>query len=316
MNLNNIPFKFYGNAPSSSRNGTKIKFIVVHWTANTSKGANAEMHHKFYMNKNNGVSSHYTTDSNGIIQSVGDSRAAWTVGQATKGTVNVGAKDGTAFTDLIYNNNTLNIEMCVNSDGDWNRTRKITLELVKNLMKKFNIKATHVVRHHDSQRINNNGVLWRKNCPGNMAGGNWADWWKFKEEIKETIEIEWDLSKSSVGKVVAQNKVSGKEESKPVATEKKPTAQFDYIISITDMADYKSAWEIAKRHKSAITLNGKADYKNLKPSKIVGIGKDRQTHSAYLDYFISGKDRSETLELAKDFASGNRDKYKAPKKGK
>ena len=307
-----IPFKFYGNAPSSSRNGTKIKFIVVHWTENTSRGANAEMHHRFYMNKNNGVSSHYTTDSNGIIQSVGDSRAAWTVGQATRGTVNVGAKDGTAFTDLVYNNNTLNIEMCVNSDGDWNRTRKITLELVKNLMKKFNIKPTHVVRHHDSQRINNNGVLWRKDCPGNMKPNNWADWWKFKEEIKEPIEIEWDLSKSSIGKAVGGSELASTEE-KPVQ-DRKGTAQFDYIISITDMADYESAWEIAKRHKSAITLNRKADYKSLKPSKIVGIGKDRQSHSAYLDYFISGKDRNETLELAKDFANGNRDKFIAPKK--
>lgn len=308
--MDKIPFKFYGNAPSSSRNGTKIKFIVVHWTANTSKGANAEMHHKFYMNKNNGVSSHYTTDSNGVIQSVGDSRAAWTVGATKQGTVNYGAPDGSAFTAWVTNQNTLNIEMCVNSDGDWQKTRKITLELVKNLMKKFNIKPSHVIRHYDAYRTGN----WRKDCPGNMKANNWADWWKFKREIKEPIEIEWDLSKSSVGKLVGGSELASTEE-KP-AQDRKGTAQFDYIISITDMADYKSAWEIAKRHKSAITLNGKADYKSLKPSKIIGIGKDRQSHSAYLDYFISGDDREETLEKAVDFASGNRDKYVAPKKGK
>lgn len=198
MAVNNIPFKYYGNAPSSSRAGAKIKYIVVHWTANTSKGANAEMHHKFYSNQKNGVSAHYTTDSTRIVQSVGDSRAAWTVGQTVRGTVNYGALDGSSYPDLVTNQNTINIEMCVNSDGDWTRTRKITLELVKNLMKRFNIKPTHVIRHYDALRSGN----WRKNCPGNMRKNNWADWWKFKEELKQPIELKFDLTKSSVGVLV------------------------------------------------------------------------------------------------------------------
>ena len=227
MAVNNIPFKYYGNAPSSSRAGAKIKYIVVHWTANTSKGANAEMHHRFYSNQKNGVSAHYTTDSNRIVQSVGDSRAAWTVGQTVKGTVNIGAKDGSSYVDLVTNNNTLNIEMCVNSDGNWARTRKITLELVKNLIENFSIPRTRVIRHHDALRSGN----WRKNCPGNMAGSNWADWWRFKEELKQPIELKFDLTKSSVGVLVGSKDSTEvpKQEIKGTPIKGKPTTTVKHM---------------------------------------------------------------------------------------
>lgn len=200
------PFIYKGGACSSSRNGHKIEYIVIHWTANTSKNANAEMHDKFYRNCNNGVSSHYTIDDKYIIQSVGDSRAAWTVGNSTKGLVNVGLED--AFTGIITNQNSLNIELCVNSGGNWKQTFDNAVEFTKNLMKYHKIDSKHVVRHHDAQRINNSGTLWRKDCPGNMKANNWAEWKKFKQLIKEAIKIEWDVTKSSNGKLAGGKDVS------------------------------------------------------------------------------------------------------------
>lgn len=203
-NLYVAPFIYKGGASSSSREGLKIQYIVVHWTANKSKGANAIMHDRFYRNSANGVSAHYTVDSNQIIQSVGDSRAAWCIGQATTGTVNVGLPD--AHKAKIINGNTLSIEMCVNSDGNWSQTRATTVELVKNLMVMHKIPANKVIRHYDAQRISNSGQLWRKDCPGNMSANNWADWKKFKQEITEPMKIKWDLSKSSQGVLVEDSK--------------------------------------------------------------------------------------------------------------
>ena len=89
-NLYIAPFAYKGGACSSPRNGAKVTEIVIHDTANESPTANAQMHDLYFRNCKNGVSAHYTIDDKQIIQSVGDSRAAWCVGQSTKGIVNVG----------------------------------------------------------------------------------------------------------------------------------------------------------------------------------------------------------------------------------
>lgn len=333
MIIKDVKFRYYGDGPSNSRYENKIKYIIIHWTANKSKNANAEMHHRFYKNsvvrKNgkivSGVSAHYTVDSEMIVQSVGDSKAAWTVGTTVKGLVNVGSKDGSAFYEKLTNENTINIEMCVNSDGNWVRTRYITLELTKTLMKRFGIPIKNVLRHYDALRVGN----WRKNCPGNMAGSNWADWWKFKSELDSPIYLNLDLDKTSVSKGVLEtdrigksptntvNSLEEKQESK--GDEEDIMAQFDYVISITDDNDAKAAIEIANRHKSVITINGKTDYNALNSIPIVAIGGTRDQHTTYADYFISagvGK-HEETYHLARKFArqgKSERDKFKVGKK--
>ena len=78
--------------------------------------------------------------------------------------------------------------MCINSDGDYAKTYKNTVELAKNLMKKFNIPIERVVRHYDASR---------KSCPNHMRSNNWKAWWQFKEDIKKPIEWKIDLSKDS-----------------------------------------------------------------------------------------------------------------------
>lgn len=200
-NLYIAPFTYKGGACSSSRSGTKITNIIIHWTANTSKSANAVMHDIYYRNCNNGVSAHYTIDDTRIIQSVGDSRAAWAVGQSMKGTINYGLPD--AYVGHLHNLNTINIELCVNSGADWSRTFTTAVELTKNLMKKFNIPASRVNRHYDAQRVNSKGVKWRKDCPGNMSKNNWAEWKQFKSEIQKPMKIKWDLSKSGNGVLIS-----------------------------------------------------------------------------------------------------------------
>lgn len=160
----------------SSRGKVEIRYIVIHDTGNANKGAGAIAHRNYVENNKRGASAHYFVDDKVIVQYVGDSFAAHAVG------------DGHGRYG-ITNQNSLNVEMCINSDGNYAKTYKNTVELTKNLMKKFNIPIERVVRHYDASR---------KNCPGHMSKNNWKAWWQFKEDIKKPIEWEIDLSKDGV----------------------------------------------------------------------------------------------------------------------
>lgn len=160
---------------SSRGKNPKILYLVIHDTGNTAAGANALNHRNYVGTNSRKASAHYFVDDHSIVQFVGDSFAAHAVG------------DGHGRYG-ITNQNSLNAEMCINSDGNYNKTYKNTVELTKNLMKKFNIPIDRVVRHYDASK---------KNCPGHMSRLSWKAWWQFKEDIKKPIEWEIDLSKDS-----------------------------------------------------------------------------------------------------------------------
>lgn len=158
-----------------SRGKVGIKYLVIHDTGNPNKGAGALNHRNYVENNKRGASAHYFVDDKVIVQYVGDSLSAGSVGDG-KGRYG------------ITNANSLSIEMCINSDADYTKTYKNTVELTKNLMRKFNIPIDRVVRHYDASR---------KSCPNHMRQNNWNKWWKFKKDIQKPIEWQIDLSKDS-----------------------------------------------------------------------------------------------------------------------
>lgn len=161
------------------RKASEIKFIVIHYTGNYNAGADAEGHYEYLQGATRYGSAHYFVDDRQIIQTIGDSRVAWAVGD------NQGHG---RYLNGCTNNNSISIEMCVNADADQKKTYKNVLELTKNLMAKFKVPAERVCRHYD---------VSRKDCPHNFRANNWALWWQFKEEIKAPVEWQIDLSKSS-----------------------------------------------------------------------------------------------------------------------
>ena len=93
--------------------------------------------------------------------------------------------------------------------------------------------------------------------------------------------------------------------------------KYDFIIAIKDERDIRAALEIASRHTSIITLNGKIDYANKGKAEVICLGGPREVHTAYADYFIAGKDRKDTYNLARKFSregKATREKFRAPKK--
>lgn len=146
----------------SSRKGEKIKYITVHDTGNPDRGADAEAHFKLHDRADRGASAHYFVDDKQILRIIRDDDKSWHCGDG-KG------KYG------ITNENSIGIEMCINSDGNFDKTYKNTLDLVKHLMGKYNVPIHKVVRHYDASR---------KICPNTWEQNNWEMWNKFKSDLQ------------------------------------------------------------------------------------------------------------------------------------
>lgn len=133
-------------------NANNPKHIIIHETDNTSKGAGAETHCKAQANGNIGKASvHYYVDDTGVYQAVEHKHATWNCGDGNN-------RYG------INNKNTISIEICVNSDSNYNKAVDNTVELVRYLKNGY-YSNCQVVRHYDASR---------KNCPRKiLANGYW-----------------------------------------------------------------------------------------------------------------------------------------------
>ncbi|GAA0101753.1 hypothetical protein UT300012_24680 [Paraclostridium bifermentans] len=140
----------------------KIEYIVIHDTDNREPKADAEMHSGYYQSNSRGASAHYTVDDDSIVNNVREEDSAYHCGDGY-------GKNG------ITNSNSIGIEMCVNSDGDFSKTMKTTEELAKHLMSKYDIPPERVVMHRDASG---------KNCSRKMIEeGLWDD---FKRAVGDT----------------------------------------------------------------------------------------------------------------------------------
>lgn len=168
----------------SSRKGNKIQYLVIHDTGNSGVGANALNHYKFFGGGNRNASAHYFVDDHEVIQIIGDSFSSWNCGDDQgRGRALNGVRNCTS----------IGIELCINSDGNYEKAYENLVELVKNLMVKFNIPVSRVCRHYD---------VSRKKCPGTFFTKNL--WDKFLKDIQQPMKIKLDLSKSSTGIPVQQ----------------------------------------------------------------------------------------------------------------
>ena len=156
----------------SKRMEGKINYIVIHDTGNKGEGADANAHFNFFNGGDRQSSAHYFVDDKQILRIIKDEDRSWAVGDGR-------GKYG------ITNENSLNIEMCINSDGDFNKTYLNTLRLTKYLMEKYNIPLENVVRHYDASR---------KLCPNIWKENNWAKWEKFKQDLKQIDKEQKDYT--------------------------------------------------------------------------------------------------------------------------
>lgn len=156
------------NINRTSSTNRKIEYLVIHYVGAVSTARNNSA---YFKNIYRGASAHYFVDDNEIVQVVEDTDIAWHCGN-----------------DIYYNgarnSNSLSIEMCCYKmdNGNLNVTEKTesnTVELAKELIKKYNIPINNVVRHYD---------VTRKNCPAPMVDSE-ERWKKFKNKLQSESTV-------------------------------------------------------------------------------------------------------------------------------
>ena len=153
------------------RSDRKIKYIVIHYTANN--GDTAKGNADYFKNTYRGASAHYFVDDNSIYQCVLDKDVSWHCGTT-----------GLYYHNECRNSNSIGIEMCSrkNSKGDYYFTDSVIdncIYLVTDLMMKYNIDLNHIVRHYD---------VTHKICPAPLISDE--SWNDFKNKISNKLKNE------------------------------------------------------------------------------------------------------------------------------
>ena len=135
-----------------------VKYIIIHYTGNNTDSAK---NNAIYFNGGNrNASAHYFVDDVSIYQVVEDNKGAWHIGNSKT---------------APNNKNSLGIEMCCKNGVVTEKTEENTLQLVKYLMKKYNVSIANVRTHAE---VTNYG----KTCP-NWSANSWQRWKNFKNKL-------------------------------------------------------------------------------------------------------------------------------------
>ncbi len=165
-------------AYNRSKRNEKIKYIVVHDTGNRAKGADAQAHFNYFNSGDRQSSADFFVDDNVALQVNNYNKYyTWHCGDG-KG------RNG------ITNGNSVGVEICINSDGDYEKAKRKAAETVKSLMKELSVPLERVVRHFD---------VSGKNCPQTFSK---KDWEEFKgmliEEYTSINDIVWELANRGI----------------------------------------------------------------------------------------------------------------------
>ena len=208
----------------------KIKYIVIHYTAGiTSRPGTAKSNARYFAKETTKASADFIIDDGNIVQYNPDikNRYCWHCGGSKYKT-----KGGSLY-KVCTSANSIGIEMCsTNSakkvtnpnDANWYFTDAVIdncVELTKKLMKEYDIKPDHVIRHYDI-----NGKL----CPGiigwNEDTNDISKWQDFIVRVspvpEETVteELKEEIIEVKVPEVREDPKPEVKEENSEKIQEK------------------------------------------------------------------------------------------------
>lgn len=156
------------------------KYIVIHETANLSRGANANAHGRLQASGNSRSASwHYTVDDKEIVQSFADSAQCWHAGNAK------------------YNRESIGIEICVNAGGDFKKAVENAAALARQLSIKYGIPAANIIQHNTASG---------KDCPRYLrSGSKGVNWAEFKRMVSGGAKVS-NPKKTAVKPVKTTNK--------------------------------------------------------------------------------------------------------------
>ena len=279
---NMVAFKYrqITNSKQMGRRRSKsdIKFIVVHWTSNESETATAMNHREYLQHATRYGSAHYFVDEKEIVQAIGDTTEAWSVGD------NQGY--GRALNGCT-NYNSISVEMCVNN-GYSSKMLFNTIELVKELLRLY--PNARVCRHWD---------VSRKECPYGYHGQNNSKWNNFLEEIKKPRRLILDLSKDSVAKEV---KASTPQPQPKLEQSKTSKVTYD-LVTYSNEVDKVGADMITQNlHIPAMSISNYEKNKD-KYHNVIHVGGSGSPRGAKV---LAGANRYDTYDIVEEFIKMNK----------
>ena len=124
------------SAPGRPNEERIIKYVVIHETGNLAAGADAEAHSRLMESGDMGNTSwHYTVDDKEIYQHIPDNEIAWHAGDQR-------TEDGGNMCGIA-------VELCVNSDGDFEKTFANGAKLAAFLLNSYNLDISALKQHND-----------------------------------------------------------------------------------------------------------------------------------------------------------------------
>lgn len=196
--------------------GNPCKYITIHQTGNTSKGANAQAHANIQSRLNPRQASwHYQVDDKEIIQSFDDKVKCWH------------ATDGTG----PGNSSSIAIEICVNSDGDYKKSIQNAAKLTKYLLDKHGLSIDKVKQHRD---------WYAKDCPAQLRAGYKGITWN---DFINMVKVE-----SAVTKPAAKPPAPAKKPASKPSGGYKGSSIIDYLNSIGTDSSFAHRAKLAEQH--------------------------------------------------------------------
>lgn len=172
MNIN----KNITNTNRTVMNNKKNGYIVIHYVGAVSSAYNNTV---YFKSAYRGASATYFVDDNSIWQCVEEKDSAWHCGASL-------------YYNGARNSNSIGIEMCCfNNKGKLDISEKTinnTIELVKDIMKRYSIPVENVVRHYD---------VTRKVCPAPFVE-DVSRWNDFKNKLTDKPEEEIDTNDDKI----------------------------------------------------------------------------------------------------------------------
>ncbi len=154
---------------SMARVGTKrkIMWIVIHETDNFREGADAKAHNEYLLSQadTQELSWHYTVDDHEIYHNIPDDEAAFHASDKMQ----VGGG----------NLNGIGIEMCVNADGDYEKTLDNSIALTATLLQEYGLSMDAVKKHQDFS-------AYGKVCPNKLIEQN--RWDEFLQRVQQAYD--------------------------------------------------------------------------------------------------------------------------------
>lgn len=153
-----------GKARLVSKGTNPRRYVTVHDTGNTGRGANAAAHANLQSRGNSRSASwHWTVDDKEAVQSYEHTARCWHAG------------DGGGSGNMA----SIGVEICVNSDGDYTKALSNAAELVAHILKQEGLDIGAVVQHN----------RWSgKNCPaGIRAGRSGVTWARFLDMVRANL---------------------------------------------------------------------------------------------------------------------------------